>query len=48
MSHEDRLLAEVAVVAHVLHWALDDIVDLEHPLRRRFVAEAERLASVGE
>lgn len=45
----DRLLAEVAYVAFHLHWGLAEILDLEHPLRRRFVQEATRLtASRGE
>ncbi|MFM7535374.1 MAG: DUF6760 family protein [Acidimicrobiales bacterium] len=40
----DRLYREAAFLAFHYHWPLDDILDLEHPLRRRFVAEAERLA----
>lgn len=39
----DALYEEVAYVAFHFHWALDDILDLEHPLRRRFVAEIGRL-----
>lgn len=39
----DRLLAEVAYVAHSLHWSLDEILDLEHPLRAGFLREARRL-----
>lgn len=35
----DRLLQEVAYVAYHFHWPLDDILDLEHPLRQRFVDE---------
>lgn len=35
----DRLYEEVAYVAYHFHWPLDDILDLEHPLRRRFVDE---------
>ena len=35
----DRLYEEVAYVAYHFHWRLDDILDLEHPERRRFVAE---------
>jgi hypothetical protein len=35
----DQLLEEVAYVAYHLHWSLDDILDLEHPLRIRFVEE---------
>lgn len=47
----DQLYEEVAYVAYHFHWALDDIVDLEHPLRRRFVEEIgainRRLSSEG-
>jgi len=35
----DRLFEEVAYVAYYLHWPLDDILDMEHPLRTRFVEE---------
>ncbi len=35
----DRLYEEVAYLAYHFHWSLDDILDLEHPMRRRFVAE---------
>ena len=42
-SRED-LLAETARLAHHLHWPLDTILDLEHPDRRRFLAEAQVLA----
>jgi hypothetical protein len=36
---EDRLFQEVAYVAYHFHWPLDQILDLEHPVRRRFVEE---------
>lgn len=39
----DRLYEEVAYVAYHFHWSLDDILDLEHPLRRRFVEEIGRI-----
>jgi hypothetical protein len=39
----DRLFEEVAYVAYHFHWAFDDIADLEHPLRRRFVDEISRI-----
>jgi hypothetical protein len=42
-SRED-LLAETARLAYHLHWPLDTILDLEHPDRRRFLAEAQGLA----
>jgi hypothetical protein len=39
----DRLYQEAAYVALHFHWSLADILDLEHPVRRRFVAEIEAL-----
>ncbi|MRG59570.1 hypothetical protein GE115_06755 [Agromyces sp. CFH 90414] len=35
----DRLHAEVAYVAYHFHWSLDEILDLEHPQRQRYVRE---------
>jgi hypothetical protein len=39
----DRLHEEVAYVAYHLHWPLDDILDLEHPDRLRYVSEIARI-----
>ncbi len=39
----DRLFEEVAYIAYHFHWPLDEILDLEHPLRRRFVEEIARI-----
>jgi hypothetical protein len=33
------LWAEVVRIARELHWPLDTILDLEHPARRRVLAE---------
>ncbi len=41
----DLLLEEVSYVAYHFHWPLDDILDLEHPLRRDFVA---RIGGINE
>ena len=41
----EHLYEEVAFVAFHFHWHLDEILDLEHLTRRRFVGEIERLAS---
>lgn len=38
-----ELYEEVAYVAYHFHWALDEILDLEHPDRRRFVDEIGRI-----
>jgi len=35
----DRIYEEVAYVAYHFHWPLDDILDLEHQQRLRFVTE---------
>ena len=35
----DRLFEEIAYLAYHFHWSLDEILDLEHPVRRRFVEE---------
>lgn len=35
----ERLYEEVAYVAYHFHWGLEDILDLEHPQRLRFVGE---------
>lgn len=35
---------EVAYLAFHFHWPLDQILDLEHADRQRFVAQAARLA----
>lgn len=39
----DRLYEEVAYVAYHFHWSLDQILDLEHQLRRRFAEEIGRM-----
>jgi hypothetical protein len=39
----EPLLAEVSYVAYHFHWPLDEILDLEHPLRQAFVAEIGRI-----
>lgn len=35
----DRIYEEVAYVAYHFHWPLDDILDLEHGQRHRYVRE---------
>ncbi|MEI2765950.1 MAG: DUF6760 family protein [Dermatophilaceae bacterium] len=35
----DRIHEEVAYVAYHFHWDLDDILDMEHGQRRRYVRE---------
>ena len=39
----DRLFEQVAYVAYYLHWPLDQILDLEHPLRERMIDEIGRI-----
>lgn len=38
-----RIYEEVAYVAFHFHWGLDQILDLEHPQRLRFVHEIAAL-----
>ncbi len=39
----DRMFEEIAYVSYHFHWSLDEILDLEHPLRQRFVEEIGRI-----
>jgi hypothetical protein len=39
----EQLYGEVACIASKLHWSLEDIINLEHSDRRRWVLEAEKL-----
>ena len=39
----DRLVEEAAYVAYYLHWPLDAILDLEHPLRERLIEEIGKI-----
>lgn len=39
----DRIHEEVAYVAYHFHWGLDEILDLEHLQRRRYVQEIANL-----
>ena len=39
----DRMYEEVAYVAFHFHWPLAEILDLEHPVRRRFVKEIGKI-----
>jgi hypothetical protein len=43
MEPESRLHSEIAYLAYHLHWPLDDLLDLEHPLRRTYVDEVASL-----
>jgi len=39
----ERLFEEVAYVAYHFHWSFEELLDLEHPVRRKFVEEIDRL-----
>lgn len=39
----NRLFEEVAYVAYHLHWSFEELLDLEHPIRRRFVEAVDQL-----
>ena len=44
MTHPSTVLwSEVVRIAYHLHWSLDTILDLEHPARRRVLAELDAL-----
>jgi len=43
----DRLYEEITYVAYHLHWSLDEILDLEHGVRTRFVREIAALDARG-
>jgi hypothetical protein len=39
----DRLFEEVAYVAYYLHWPIESILDMEHPLRVRMIEEISKI-----
>jgi len=39
----DVLFVEVSRIAYNFHWSLDEILDLEHGVRRRFVGQIDLL-----
>ena len=39
----ERVWEEVAYVAYYLHWDLDKILDLEHPVRERVISEIGKI-----
>ncbi|MEV6422461.1 DUF6760 family protein [Streptomyces sp. NPDC051662] len=39
----DLLYEEVAYLAYHFHWPRDELLDLEHPERRRYIAQIARL-----
>ncbi|MEW1723481.1 DUF6760 family protein [Streptomyces sp. NPDC093109] len=43
----DLLHEEVAYLAYHFHWPLDQLLDLEHADRRRYIAEIARLTGTG-
>jgi hypothetical protein len=42
-----RIWREISYLAFHFHWSLDDILDLEHPVRRRFVEEIDAMRAGG-
>lgn len=42
-SGADRLHEEISYIAYHFHWALDDILDMDHRTRRRYVGEIARI-----
>ena len=43
MYTADRLWEEAVYIAYYLHWPLQDILDLEHPVRARVIQETGRI-----
>ncbi|WP_405497594.1 DUF6760 family protein [Streptomyces sp. NBC_00096] len=39
----DRLWEEAAYVAYYLHWSLDAVLALEHPVRARMIEEIGKI-----
>jgi hypothetical protein len=39
----DKLYEEVAFIAYHFHWTQDDILNLEHSTRQRWVAEINKI-----
>jgi hypothetical protein len=39
----DRLYEEVAYIAYHFHWAVDDLLDMEHQERRRYAEEIGKI-----
>ncbi|WP_363318153.1 DUF6760 family protein [Nostoc sp. NMS4] len=39
----DTLYEEVAFIAYYFHWSQDDILNLEHTTRQRWVAEINKI-----
>jgi hypothetical protein len=39
----DQLFEETAYVAYYFHWPLEEILDLEHPVRLRFIDQIARI-----
>ena len=37
MYAAETLYREAAYLGYMFHWSLDDVLDMEHPLRRHFV-----------
>ncbi|CAM5253952.1 MULTISPECIES: DUF6760 family protein [Streptomyces] len=39
----ERLYEEIAYLAYHFHWPLEELLDLEHPERQRYVEQIARL-----
>ena len=39
---DDELFRELAELGRRVHWSLGELLDLEHAVRRRFLAELDR------
>jgi hypothetical protein len=43
ITSADRLYEEIGYLAYHFHWSQAELLDLEHPVRRRYVQEVARL-----
>lgn len=41
-----RLWTEVVRISYHLHWSLDTVLDLEHPVRHQVLDEVQRLVDL--
>jgi hypothetical protein len=44
ISSKSRLFEEISRIAYAFHWSFDDILDLEHGVRKGFLDEIDRIA----
>ncbi len=43
ISSKSRLFEEISRVAYAFNWSLDEILDLDHGVRKTFLGEIDRI-----